>query len=138
MIRNEKEIYKMNDYSFNKGLLIIIENFTKGLSLILPLFFDGIIKQSMYFILILFISKGFYDLYKEYAKAPLLILLPVPLSGAFTGFCVGLLGMTMYYSLIFEFEELLLHLIFASLIVLPGGVFLAYRLTIYKDKLSNN
>jgi hypothetical protein len=124
----------MNNYSFAKGLSIIAENIAKGLFLILALVFEGgIIRYLMYFVLAAFICKGIYDLCKESTAAlQAIAYLFMVFSGIVAGFSLGLIVMSMYFGLLFEFLDLLLHLIFASLLMLSLGIFSAYRLDVYK------
>jgi hypothetical protein len=123
----------MTDYFFSKGWLILGENFVKGIVFSLPLIFDGTIQKLMYLSLVVFILKGVYDFYKENkSTAPLLILLCVPLSGVFTGFSTGIIGIALYYHLLFILSPSIMYFTLASLIVLPGGIYLACRLGAYK------
>lgn len=123
----------MSDYFFNKSSLIIIKNFLSGIILSLPLLFSGMIKNLMFVILLLFVGKYFYKLYKRNEiKVPLIILLCIPLSGVFTGLCLGIIGIALYYNIVFEVSQLLSNLIITTLIVLTGGIYLAFRLGAYK------
>jgi hypothetical protein len=123
----------MSDYFFNNSALIIIKNLINGLILSLPLLFGGIIKQFLFVIITIYICKYFYDFCrKNTIDVPLVVLLSVPLSGAFTGLCLGLIGIAFYYNIVLELSQILFNFIIATLFVLSGGIYLAFRLGVNK------
>jgi hypothetical protein len=127
----------MNDYSFEKGMLVILKNMVNGLGLMLLLFLEGgVLRQFLYFLLILNIGKGVYDLYKESRlKLQFIACLYMALAGVVTGFALGFVTVSMFCGLLMEFRTSLLRLIMISLPVLGAGVFLAYRFDLYQKNL---
>lgn len=120
----------MNEYSLEQGMLIIFQNMAKGIALMLLLFMEsGVLRQLMYFLLIVYIGKGVYDLYKI-STLPLqfIAFLYMAFSGVVTGFAVGFILMALYTGLAIEFRTSLLRLILISLPLLSLGLYLAYRL----------
>lgn len=127
----------MNNYSFEKGMLIIIENIVKGITLILPLLFEGgIIRQLMYVVLVVFICKGVYDLYRESTlHVEFAIYLFMAVAGLLTGYTIGFIAISMYCGLVFEFRNTIERSILICLPTLSIGIVLAYKLAGYKRKI---
>lgn len=126
----------MTDYRADKGMCIIVENIIKGILFMLPLYFDGFIRELMYFVLAIFIGKGIYDLYKASTiKVHFLAYLYMVVAGVFTGWCLGFLGMSMLYGLVLEFHQSILRLILSSIPILAVAIFLAYKLDAHPKNL---